>query len=72
MKYQPSVLCWAVEIKSGKISYLPYDKEAIIPFDPNSYVVGVFVQLGCEDNLKDKLSLSRMGTGGGGKSSGKK
>jgi hypothetical protein len=46
VSYRPGALAWAVELKTQKVSYFGISKpqqQEPFPFDPQRFVVGVFV-----------------------------
>jgi len=45
LKYQPSVMAWAVDAKTYKVSY--YVRNSLtepFPFDPKHHIVGIFIR----------------------------
>ena len=55
---EPGAIAWAVELKTGKIAFFGGNRSQLdepFPFDPNHWVIGVFVGGEVEsDDKKDK------------------
>ena len=60
VKEEPGAIAWAVELKTGKIAFFGCNRSQLdepFPFDPNHWVIGVFV--GGESDNEEKKDKGR-------------